>query len=427
MLFAMLAAFCVTSWAASEKVLYRFHGKDGWSPNTVILGSDGALYGTTAVGGANSCLGQGCGVVFKLARGADGKWRETVLHNFAGSDGQGPVGPLVFDNGGNLYGATVYGGPSCSQLGCGVVFELVRGDGNKWTFKVLHDFAVTDGANPYAGLIFDSKGNLYGTTSYGGNTNACTGGCGVVFELAPDGKGNWAETVLHEFAGEDGVGPVAPLLFDSAGSLYGTTQYGGDHASGTVFRLSPGKGDHWTEEVLHSFGFETNDGDEPTYGVIFGRSGNLYGTTLFGGTKNDPGGGTAFRLMPEAGGKWKEKILHSFNRARFGGGPVSSGLLMDKHGSLYGTTGEGGRLTCPGTGGAGCGVVFRLAPAANGKWTETVLHAFGGGDDGDGPGGGLVFSSSGDIFGVTGAGGYAGGVCAGEYFPGCGVVFEVVP
>jgi uncharacterized repeat protein (TIGR03803 family) len=420
----LLLAFCLTSWAASEKVLYSFHGKDGWPGGSVMLGSDGSLYGTTVGGGTNSCSGSsfGCGVVFRLTRGTDGKWQETVLHDFAGSDGWFPNGTLVADKTGNLYGATVNGGPSCSQLGCGVVFELVRGQDDKWTFKVLHDFAVSDGANPYAGLIFDSKGNLYGTTSGGGNMSACTGGCGVVFELSPAGKGRWTETVLYAFQGSDGEGPYGPVTFDSAGNLYGTTQFGGAHGSGTVFKLGPGS-QGWTNTVLHSFKSDTKDGYEPRYGVSFDIKGNLYGTTTFGGTEGEQGWGIAFRLTPIEGGGWKETILHSFDRAKFGGGAVTSGLVQDQQGNLYGTTAWGGNYDCPSGGGLGCGTVFKLAQA-DGKWTESVLHSFGKGEDGKFPGGGLARSSTGPLFGLANQGGYTGDPCGKD---GCGVVFEITP
>jgi uncharacterized repeat protein (TIGR03803 family) len=230
MLFVLLLASCLTSWAASEKVLYAFHGTDGCGPTSVIVGPDGALYGTTQAAGSSTCSADGdTGAVFRLTPGSDGKWSETVLHLFTGEDGWFPNGSLVADKAGNLYGTTVYGGPNgCSGLGCGVTFELERGSNGEWTFSVLHQFfqQIGDGAQPYAGMIFDSKGNLYGTTSHGGNTSACEGGCGVVFELSPDGKGNWTETILYSFDATDGSNPLAALTFDSSGNLYGTTEWG---------------------------------------------------------------------------------------------------------------------------------------------------------------------------------------------------------
>jgi uncharacterized repeat protein (TIGR03803 family) len=414
---AIAAVLCTSSWAASEKVLYRFHGKDGNVPVNVIIGPGGVLYGTTVDGGANSCNSNGCGVVFQLTRSSDGKWQETVLHDFAGSDGMYPNGAIVADKSGNLYGTTVYGGPNgCSGLGCGVAFELEKGRSGRWAFKILHLFFQQqgDGLQPYAGMVFDSKGNLYGTTSGGGNF-ACTGGCGVVFELSPGGEGNWTETVLYSFQGADGATPMAPLTFDSSGSLYGTTQWGTNAASGTVIKLSPGQNGQWSEEVLHSFSFATKDGDEPISGLVFDGSGNLYSTTQFGGTAGQQGWGTAFRLSPAGGGKWKETILRSFNRYKPGGG-FPSGLILDANGNLFGSTGAGGRCNS-------CGVIFRLTSRAKGKWGETILHSFKG-KDGVGPGGDLIFNSAGHLLGVTNIGGYTGGSC-GQV--GCGVVFDITP
>jgi uncharacterized repeat protein (TIGR03803 family) len=213
--------------------------------------------------------------------------------------------------------------------GCGVAFELVRGKRGKWGYKILHYFFQQqgDGLQPYAGMIFDSQGNLYGTASSGGNVSACPdeGGCGVVFKLTPNAKGNWTESVMYAFDGKDGVGPMAPVIFDSSGNLYGTNLYGGANKSGTVFKLTPERHGHWTEEVLHSFNYGTRDGYEPTYGVVFDSMGNIYGTTQFGGMVGQQGWGTAFKLTPAGGAKWKETILHTFDRAKIGGGTSPQG------------------------------------------------------------------------------------------------------
>jgi uncharacterized repeat protein (TIGR03803 family) len=222
-------------------------------------------------------------------------------------------------------------------------------------------------------MIFDSRGELYGTASAGGNLSACSneGGCGVVFKLTPDGKGNWNESTVYAFQGTDGGGPMGSVAFDFSGDLYGTASYGGANKSGTVFKLTLGKNGQWTEEILHSFSYGTMDGDDPTYGVVFDVSGNIYGTTQFGGMGGGyQGWGTAFRLTPAGGGKWKETILHSFDRDKFAGGFVTSGLLLDSSGNLYGTADWGGRYDCTLGGGLGCGVVFRLTLGGGGGGTR---------------------------------------------------------
>jgi len=422
----ILAVAGSASAASRETVLYAFHGKDGRGPGSVIVAPDGTLYGTTWFGGKIHCPGSGslgCGVVFRLTRDANGKWRETVLHAFDddNTDGSLPAGSLTLDKNGNLYGTTVYGGPlnECSNQGCGVVFELTPGADGKWTYRVVHAFDVTDGAAPWDGLIFDSAGNLHGTTSGGGNTDACTGGCGVVFQLTPSEGDRWTETVLYSFGGSDGEEPRAPLTFDAAGNLYGNAEFGGAYGAGAVFVLTPGAGGKWTEKVLYSF--DNTDGYQPSYGLIFDASGNLYGTTPLGGAY---GWGTAFKLTPDRDGKWTETVLHSFDQNKIGGGYPSSGLVFDKRGNLYGATTSGGKYTCPGGGSVACGVVFRLTPHANGRWAETVLHSFGKGKDGAGPVGGLARDSAGHLFGLAYEGGYLGAPCGKD---GCGVVFEVAP
>jgi hypothetical protein len=239
-----------------------------------------------------------------------------VLYTFAGgSDGANPDAGLIFDASGSLYGTTVFGGPlGCAylsfNLGCGVVFKLTPPtiSGGAWTETVLHSFTGgSDGANPFAGLIFDASGALYGTTAQGGNT-ATTGdgiGGGTVFKLAPSAiaGGAWTETVLYSFCSRtgcsDGANPFAGLIFDASGALYGTTAQGGGGTpfGGTVFKLTPPAllGGAWTESVLHSF-TSGSDGDLPWAALIFDASGALYGTTRLGG-----GGPSCFGLNDGCG------------------------------------------------------------------------------------------------------------------------------
>jgi uncharacterized repeat protein (TIGR03803 family) len=184
-------------------------------------------------------------VVFKLSPMSGGGWQETVLHTFSGgSDGAASVANLIMDASGNLYGTTSAGGDlstTCFQTGCGVVFELSPDSGGGWTETVLHTFGGADGSFPMAGLAMDSAGNLYGTTLRGGNLSVCGGsGCGGVFELSPKVGGGWTETVLHKFGagGRDGINPQGGVILDAAGNLYGTTRGGGDNTQGTVFKIS---------------------------------------------------------------------------------------------------------------------------------------------------------------------------------------------
>jgi uncharacterized repeat protein (TIGR03803 family) len=243
----------------------------------------------------------------------------TTLHNFTGSpDGAGPVAGLVGDAKGDFYGTTEYGGDlSCGDYGCGIVFKLDAA--GKET--VLHSFAGSDGANPSAGLIIDAKGNLYGTTAYGG-LGCQSPGCGVVFKLDTSGK----ETVLHNFTGRpDGEYPIRGLVRDTAGNLYGTTPYGGSSGYGTVFRVSK----TGEETVLHSFTGAPSDGAVPEAGLVRDAKGELYGTTDEGGSS---GYGTVFKL--DATGK--ATVLHSFTGSPSDGAFTEAGLLRDAKGNLYG-------------------------------------------------------------------------------------------
>jgi uncharacterized repeat protein (TIGR03803 family) len=286
--------------AGSESVLYSFNGgKDGESPDAgVARDSAGNLYGTTYRGGGSGCrdsFGDGCGVVYKLSE--DGV--ETVLHRFAGSDGGAPVADLLLDQAGNAYGTTEYGGTGhCNigvRTGCGTLFE-VRKNGK---FSVLYNFSgMKDGASPQAGLLADSAGNLYGTAYYGGDLTCKLreqAGCGVVFKLDKAGK----ETALHTFeGGTDGALPISNLVGDPAGNLYGTTTEGGNPncpqpslgGCGVVFKLDR----HNRETMLYSL-TDSNDGETPVAGVVRDPAGNLYGTSLIGIYNY----GAAFEVSPK--------------------------------------------------------------------------------------------------------------------------------
>jgi len=312
-----------------EHVLRSFAGTpDAEDPYSgLIRDKAGNFYGTTLYGGTQG----GFGTVFKLHPGG----KETILHSFAGTpDGEDPRSVLVRDGAGNLYGMTQYGG---TNGGYGTVFKLDA----KGKVTLLHSFSGTpDGEDPYAGLLRDRAGNLYGTTMFGGTG----GGFGTVFRLDANGK----LTLLHSFAGTpDGVNPLAGLLRDGAGNLYGTTEYGGTNGGyGTVFKVNA-KG---KLTLLHSFA-GTPDGQNPYSRLIRDSTGNLYGTTFYGGTS---GYGSVFKLDPAG----KLTILHSFNDSPDGAHPIA-GLILDKAGNLYGTTSDGGDLNC---GFSGCGTVFKVTP-----------------------------------------------------------------
>jgi uncharacterized repeat protein (TIGR03803 family) len=306
-----------THW--TETVLYRFiqGDPDGTNPNAgLIFGSHGALYGTTDGGGQPIGIGNGTVfTVFKLTPPIPPatNWTESVLYRFKGlPDGAYPSTSLIFDSDGALYGTTFQGGISglFSELGNGTVFKLTPPvpPQTQWTKTVLYrfkggDIGAYDGAHPTAGLIFDSHGALYGTTATVSNS---AHNFGTVFKLTPPAPGHtqWTETVLHRFKGDpDGDNPLAGLIFDSRGALYGTANRGGNLGLGTVFKLTPPvpPATKWTEAVLYNFKGTSpfpdkpQDGENPTAGLIFDRSGVLYGTTAGGGT-DFPSGGTVFRL-----------------------------------------------------------------------------------------------------------------------------------
>ncbi len=386
------------------KTLYSFTGQpDGGNPVAgVVIGQDGALYGTTNSGGTSNY-----GTVFKLTPPASAGevWKETALHDFlSGSDGSNPVAVVVIGKGGALYGTTYNGGAS----GLGTVFELKppATSGEAWPETVLHSFTgssgpccVNDGANPSAGVVVGKGGVLYGTTKNGGGVET-ESSFGTVFELRPPTSpgGHWRESVLFSFVGCCGANPAAGVVIGGGGVLYGTTEFGGARClgpaigCGTVFQLASG-----TETVLFNFPFSSAG---PVAAMVIGPGGVSYGTTS-GYTENGGvGPGTVFSLAPPAspGEAWTETLLHSFTGGSDGFGPYAP-VAIGSGGVLYGTTAAGGT--------SNAGTVFSLTPPASpgGSWTETVLYSFTGGTDGADPVAGLAIGENGALYGTTSGGG----------------------
>ena len=381
--FVMLSAGLAL--ATDYKTLFKFSGIDGQTPDgAVIVDAAGNLFGTARSGGSH-----GGGVVFKLAPNPDGSWTESAIHEFAGPDGASLAAGLTFDSAGNLYGTTQQGG----VYDLGTVFKIIHNSDGSWTHSVLFSFSGSDGGNVLAGVIFDAAGRLYGTTFAGGRF-----GRGTVYQLTAQPDGSWAERVLYSFRGMDGGGSDAGVVFDTQGNLFGTTKYGGTHEMGTVYRLTPQTDGTWRKTKLHNF--KGVDGAYPVGGLILDAAGNLYGTTTSGGAS---GMGTVYKLWPQPEGGWKYTKLHSFNGGdgaypwidliadargslygtTVAGGAYGSGtvfklisqpdghwgleqlhvftnydapytaLMLDAAGNLYGETQFGGN---------GYGVVFQIAP-----------------------------------------------------------------
>jgi uncharacterized repeat protein (TIGR03803 family) len=331
---------------------------------------------------------------------------ETVLHSFNSADDAAydPTLSVVFDSKGNLYGTTQCGGVPTFLTCPGAVYELQPVTGG-WHEKTLYYFNNSDdGESPVAGVVLDSHGNLYGTTLFGG-----TNSLGVVYELVLGSDGNWTESVLHKFAGypNDGSSPRSALIFDSAGNLYGTTSNGGTSGNGAVYELSPQSDGTWNETILYSFG-PSPDGASSGSSVIFDSAGNLYGTTNGGGANQ---GGTVYELSPNSTGGWTEKILYNF--------PASSEpwakVVFDSKGNLYGTTVEGGVY--------GWGSVWELLPQSDGTWAYRTLHNFSGQSDGGDIISNLIFDSANNLYGAALAGGADWAKASGGY----GDIFKLAP
>jgi uncharacterized repeat protein (TIGR03803 family) len=340
-LVATLFLFALSSpaFASDKQVLYTFQGgSDGAYPSgQLIFDGSGNAYGTTVRGGDQSCqlLGYaGCGTVFELIPGSNG-WSHVVLYSFvAGSDGALPEAGLVIDNQGNLYGTTQYGGTmnhDCSD-GCGTVFELTPGI-NGWTETIIQRFAFhREGAQLYAPVTLGSAGQLYGDASIGGIQNR-----GTVFELTPQPNGSWTEYTIDAFGSwDDGSYPEAPVTLNESGTLYGTAAGDGLWGCGTVFKLSQEPDGGWTKANLHEFTGGA-DGCDPNSGLTL-LNGDFFGTTETGGPY---GVGVAYKLKPSAG-EWGTQIIHRFTGQNDGSRPSNPNLAVDPSGNLYGTTYFGG-------------------------------------------------------------------------------------
>jgi hypothetical protein len=403
------------------KVLYSFGGgTDGEHPYAgLVADAAGNLYGTTPNGGGQGCsIGGGCGIVFELSppTSGDPAWSENVLYRFTGgSDGSTPYAKLVMDQLGNLYGTTYYGGQVGNSLcldnggepiGCGVIFELSPPEtkGGPWIEKVVHDFTGPEGAFPYASLVFDTLGNLYGTTSGGGSPlSGCVIstliGCGVVFEVTPPSNqgGVWTLTDLYQFVGaEDGGFPYAEVAFDEEQNLYGTTCVAGISDGGVVFQLVPQGNGLWVETAIASF----PNGACPRAPVLIDSAGNLYSTT-------SGGAGSAFELSPAGAGAWTLTTLWVFGSTN---GMPFSGLTPDSNGNLYGTTH-----------GAICGSVYQLRKQGL-TWKEAQLNLFNLATEPCAPFGPVIFGKGGVLYGTS----YTGGAsrCGSSR---CGTTFAIRP
>jgi hypothetical protein len=400
----------VNSFAAGpvEQVLHKFTGPpDGeYAQGALVADGNGNLYGTTFFGGSCTVGVKGCGVVFELSPPAvqGGDWTETVLYSFTGgSDGANPSGTLIFDKQGNLYG-TRDGG----------IFELSppATEGGAWTETNL----------PSPGNLQGSKLLYYGDDFYGVTQDGGSAKLGTAFVLKPPATagGEWTYRVLHNFGVDrgDGTVPMAGLVVHN-GAFYGTTTLGGEDI-GTVFELTLNNG-VWTETILCNFTRTSGFGGYPLGPLIFDTAGNIYGITSQG-TQSNPNPGAVYELSPPAisGGPWQETTLYKFgSHAKDGANPMA-GVIRDAANNLYGTTYYGGKGTV-----SGDGIVFKLKPpqTSGGACPEVILHYFGGVANGDGvnPAGELIQMGSQGFYGTT----TAGGVHVNTEFTG-GVVFNLV-
>ena len=407
----------------------------GWSRRIVVHGC--ALLVTMFIG-----LG------LSSSKAAAQNLPEQILYNFCSQvalnggclDGEGPLGNLLIDGAGNLYGVTLQGGATATggSTGDGSVFKLTR-TGTTWTRTTIYDFCTVGicDTQPYAGLNIDAAGNLYGTASAGGGTTMANVTHGSVYKLAPNGAGGYSKTTLYSFCQNlqsnvclDGATPQAPVIPDSNGVLYGTTTSGGSNNQGAVFTLTPNGMGGYSYAKIYDFcpqGGPPNctDGSTPMAGLFRDGNGNLFGTTSHGGTPSNQQG-TVFELSPNGMGGYTFSVLYTFcsqTNCLDGATPVA-GLVMDGSGNLYGTTEFGGGNLGQGQ----AGVIFKLAPNGQGGYAYSVLYYFGqqaNATDGQAPKAGLILDGAGNLYGTTVEGG--AGTNGGGSTGAGGVVFRLSP
>jgi uncharacterized repeat protein (TIGR03803 family) len=383
--FALAAGLVFTlpsaALGAKFRVLHNFgSSNDGNVPSGPLLLDDhGNLYGATGGGPGQ----YGYGVAFELLPQTNGSWNETILHTFASIDGS-PWGAFIRDNAGNFYGTTVGGPISNSEA-----YELSPGS-DGWNFSVLY----SDGAGP--GLLMDNLGNFYGSIGPGDYF-----GAGAIGELSPS-TGGWTYTQLYSFCSQgncaDGDGEPAPPIWDGKGNLWGTTTEGGANGRacyfgcGVIFEMTPNGDGTWTYHVRHVFAAFPNDGQLPDGSLVMDAAGNFYGSTEGGGPH---GNGTIFKFAFTSG-KWKETLLYDFPSCLEGCYPEGT-LAMDTAGNLYGMA-QGGANSCAGF---SCGVVFRLSPQRDGTWKYNVVYDLNETTGGVLPFYGVILDGKGNLFGVT--------------------------
>jgi uncharacterized repeat protein (TIGR03803 family) len=422
-----VSAVRILPHSGRESVLYRFKGgNDGAAPYAALVAdAAGNLYGTTSAGGGSTvCHYGGCGTVFRLAPHGSG-YIETVLYRFKGtSDGANPEGSLILDQRGDLFGTTLQGGSMPSPVGCGTVFELVRGT-DAYAEETVHTFSDhPDGCSPVGALLKLNSGTLLGTTTGGGSSSGdgCLGyrsTCGTVFELKPAGD-KFTETTVYSFrAPPDATSPESNLL-EVNGSIYGVGD-GGDggcfndrYDCGAVFALRPTRSGY-SESVLTLSGWQGSYGPHPVGGLAANANGDLFGAAPFAFSSETVFKGGIFELEPAASG-YEQRYVHVFSGAPNDGNSPESAPIVDPAGIVYGTTFAGGSAGCD------CGTIYSLKPGGFRQYVESIVFSFEPGAGGTNPFGSLLETKRGTLLGTASYGGSSANC---EY--GCGTVFEVTP